>query len=83
MRGRQQALAMLDTTTGKVVKMTLKHEGNNVRELHSKLPRPVRVGTEATGSMQCSFEPHGRTGNRLPSRSSSIDSGLRAAEAET
>jgi transposase len=43
---------MLDTTTGEVVSMTLKHEGNNVREFYSKLPRPVRVGIEATGSMQ-------------------------------
>ena len=32
--------------------MTLKHEGNNVREFYSNLPRPVRVGIEATGSMQ-------------------------------
>ena len=32
--------------------MTLLHEGNNVREFYSKLPRPVRVGIEATGSMQ-------------------------------
>jgi transposase len=43
---------MLDTTTGEVVSMTLKHEGKNVREFYSKLPRPVRVGIEATGSMQ-------------------------------
>jgi len=27
--------------------MTLKHEGNNVREFYSKLPRPVRVAIEA------------------------------------
>ena len=32
--------------------MSLKHEGNNVREFYSSLPRPVRVGIEATGSMQ-------------------------------
>ena len=32
--------------------MTLTHEGNNVREFYSKLPRPVRVRIEATGSMQ-------------------------------
>jgi hypothetical protein len=32
--------------------MTLTHEGNNVREFYSKLPHPVRVGIEATGSMQ-------------------------------
>jgi len=43
---------MLDTITGEVMKMTLTHEGNNVREFYCKLPRPVRVGIEATGSMQ-------------------------------
>jgi transposase len=43
---------MLDTATGEVVNVTLKHEGNNVREFYSTLPRPVRVGIEATGSMQ-------------------------------
>ena len=52
LHARQQAVAMLDTTTGEVVSMTLKHEGNNVREFYSSLPRPVRVGIEATGSMQ-------------------------------
>ena len=52
LHSRQQTLAMLDTTTGEVVKRTLTHEGNNVREFYSKLPRPVRVGIEATGSMQ-------------------------------
>src|SRR6266705_5246007 len=49
---RQQAVAMVDTTTGEVVSMILKHEGNHVREFYSNLPRPVRVGIEATGSMQ-------------------------------
>ena len=52
LHARQQTLAMLDTTTGEVVKMTLTHEGDNVREFYSTLPRPVRVGIEATGSMQ-------------------------------
>src|SRR6202142_1634306 len=52
LHARQQTLAMLDTTTGEVVVLTLKHEGNNVRELYSTLGRPVRVGIEATGSMQ-------------------------------
>ena len=42
---------MLDTTTGEVVRLTLIHEGNQVREFYSALPRPVRVGIEATGSM--------------------------------
>jgi transposase len=52
LHARQQTLAMLDTGTGEVMKMTLKHEGNRVREFYSGLPRPVRVGIEATGSMQ-------------------------------
>jgi transposase len=43
---------MLETTTGEFVNLTLMHdEGNNVREFYSKLPRPVLVGIEATGSM--------------------------------
>ncbi len=52
LHARQQTLAMLDSTTGEVVKATLKHEGNLVREFYDHLPRPVRVGIEATGSMQ-------------------------------
>ena len=51
LHARQQTLAMLDTITGELVNITLLHEGNNVREFYSKLPRPVRVGIEATGSM--------------------------------
>jgi transposase len=49
---RQQTLAMLDMETGEIVKMTLTHEGNHVREFYSALPRPACVGIEATGSMQ-------------------------------
>jgi transposase len=49
---RQQTLAMLDTETGEIVKVTLTHEGKHVREFYSALPRPVCVGIEATGSMQ-------------------------------
>ena len=52
LHSRQQTLAMLDSSTGEVVRMTLRHEGNSVREFYSSLPRPVRVGIEATGSMQ-------------------------------
>ena len=53
LHARQQTLAMLDTTTtGGVVEVTLQHEGDNVREFYSSLPGPVRVGIEATGSMQ-------------------------------
>jgi len=52
LHSRQQTLAMLDTATGEIEKTTLKHEENIVREFCSNLPRPVRVGIEATGSMQ-------------------------------
>jgi transposase len=52
LHARQQTLAMLDTTTGEMVNLTLMHEGNGVREFYSQLPRPVLVGIEATGSMQ-------------------------------
>jgi hypothetical protein len=34
---------MLDTHTGESLKMTLKHEEQQVREFYSTLPRPVRV----------------------------------------
>jgi transposase len=43
---------MLESTTGEIVNLTLTHEGDKVREFYSNLPRPVRVGIEATGSMQ-------------------------------
>ena len=46
LHARQQTVAMLDTTTGEVEKVTLMHEGNNVREFYSTLPRPVRVGSK-------------------------------------
>ena len=52
LHSRQQTVAMLDTTTGEVVEKTLRHETSEVREFYSTLPRPVRVGIEATGSMQ-------------------------------
>ena len=51
LHARQQSLAMLETTTGEVVNLTLMREGNEVREFYSQLPRPVLVGIEATGSM--------------------------------
>jgi len=49
---RQQTLAILDTQTGEVMEEILVHGGDNVRKFYSALPRPVRVGIEATGSMQ-------------------------------
>jgi len=50
LHARQQTVAMLETTTGEVVNLTLMHENNKVREFYSQLPRPVLVGIEASGS---------------------------------
>ena len=52
LHARQQTLAMLDTVSGEVVNRTLMHEGKEVREFYSELPRPVLVGIEAIGPMQ-------------------------------
>lgn len=52
LHSRQQTLAMLDTETGEVVEKVLQHKGNDVRDFYSALAKPVRVGIEATGSMQ-------------------------------
>lgn len=51
LHARQQTIAMVDTETGELVEKTLKHEGEEVRKFYSALPRPTRVGIEATGSM--------------------------------
>lgn len=48
---RQQSIAMLDDQTGELVERELQHEGEQVREFYSGLPKPVLVGLEATGSM--------------------------------
>jgi transposase len=52
LHARQQTLAVLDTATGEVMEKTLAHSGSDVKEFYSRLPGPVRVGIEATGTMQ-------------------------------
>ncbi|MFZ0737872.1 MAG: IS110 family transposase [Candidatus Acidiferrales bacterium] len=52
LHARQQTIAMLDTDTGEMVEKTLDHESERVKEFYAALPGPVRVGVEATGSMQ-------------------------------
>jgi transposase len=53
---RQQTVAMLNVETGEIVEKTLRHEGDSVREFYSTLAGPIRVGIEATGSMQWFLE---------------------------
>ena len=66
LHARQQTLAMLDTETGEVVNRTLMHEGNQVREFYSELPRPVLVGIEAIGPMQWFLDLLAQLGNPMP-----------------
>jgi hypothetical protein len=82
LHARQQTLAILDTTTGEMVNLTLMHEGNEVREFYSQLPRPVLVGIGATGPNAVVSEPHGRVGDRMPGWPSRHDSRGRASTAD-
>lgn len=47
-----QQLAVLNEETGEWITPRLKHQGQAVREFYAALPRPVRVGMEATGYAQ-------------------------------
>ena len=42
---------MLNRDTGEIVERTLPHEGTTVRDIYARLPPPIVVGIEATGSM--------------------------------
>ena len=83
LHARQQTLAMLDTVSGEVVNRTLQHEGNEVREFYSELPRPVLVGIEAIGPMRVVSQSAGRIGNRMSGWGCHQDSSSRTAQAET
>ena len=50
LHARQQTLAMLDTTTEEVREVTLKHEGDNVREFYSSLTQRNRNGRKGRTS---------------------------------
>ena len=49
---RYQQIAMLDTATGELVERRLNHENGEASTFYRDLPKPVRVGIEATGPMQ-------------------------------
>src|SRR5262249_33007491 len=68
LHARQQTLAMLDTVSGEVRNRTLMHEGNEVGEFYSQLPRPVLVGIEAIGPMQWLNHKRKRAEPRRPTR---------------
>jgi len=49
---RQQQIAMLDRETGELIERRLEHENGEARKFYEALPKPVRVGIEATGYTQ-------------------------------
>jgi transposase len=49
---RYQQIAALDSTTGELVEQRLEHAGDAVRRFYAALPRPARVGIEASGTGQ-------------------------------
>lgn len=46
---RYQQIAMMDTDTGELVEQRLEHENGEAHAFYRRLPKPVRVGIEATG----------------------------------
>src|SRR5208282_3574182 len=46
---RYQQIAMMDTATGALVELRLEHENGEAQAFYRTLPKPVRVGMEATG----------------------------------
>jgi hypothetical protein len=55
-----QTVAMLDTTTAEIVKMTLPFEGNTVREIYSILATTGARGDRSHGIDAVVWEPYGR-----------------------
>jgi transposase len=49
LHSRNQSIAMLDTETGELHELQLRHEGDEVDRFYGTLPRPVTVGVESTG----------------------------------
>lgn len=49
---RYQQIAMMEEATGELVERRLEHENGEAREFYAGLPKPARVGMEATGYAQ-------------------------------
>ncbi len=49
---RYQQIAMLDEATGELTERRLEHENGEARAFYASLPKPARVGIEATGHAQ-------------------------------
>lgn len=48
---RYQQIAMLDDSTGELIERRLEQENGEAESFYRSLPKPVRVGVEATGPL--------------------------------
>ena len=83
LHARQQTLAMLDTETGEVVNRTLMHEGNQVREFYSQLPRSGAGGHRSHRTDAVVSRPAAGIANRMPGRGRHKDPRRGTSQAKT
>jgi transposase len=62
---RYQQIAMLDEATGELVERRLEHENGEAHTFYRDLPKPVRVGVEATGPLHWFERLLGELGHEL------------------
>ena len=62
---RFQQVAMVDTETGELIERRLEHGNGEAKKFYAELPRPVRVGMEATGYAQWFERMLGGLGHEL------------------
>jgi transposase len=62
---RYQQIAMLDEQSGELVDRRLEHENGEAQAFYARLPKPVRVGMEATGYAQWFERMLGEQGHEL------------------
>ena len=62
---RYQQIAMVDTAGGEMVERRLEHASGEARRFYAELPRPARVGMEATGYVDWFERMLGEMGHEL------------------
>ena len=63
LHSRYQVIAVVDTDTGEMVTRRLEHENGEARTFYAGLPKPSRIGIEATGYTQWFERPVGELGH--------------------
>src|SRR6266700_1339522 len=62
---RYQQIALLETTTGEIVRRRLEHEDGEAKDFYAKLAQPSLIGIEATGYTQWFERMLGELGHEL------------------